>query len=123
MFLTQFVFEPQILFDNSNHDGRVPVTLDADGTIVNCSGNSNVTVRQGMCESPRLYIQYVLMNLNGARKIISVYVVQYMYSISPITVQQENPPPTPPPHTHTLVFLLHPPCHKIIVEKLFPPSV
>lgn len=34
----------QILFDNSNHDGKVPVTLNADGKVMdNCAGNSTVS--------------------------------------------------------------------------------
>lgn len=37
----------QILFDNSNHDGKVPVTLNADGDVMdNCAGNSTVS-REG----------------------------------------------------------------------------
>ena len=32
------LFQPQIQFDNSNHDGRVPVKLGAHGTLRNCGG-------------------------------------------------------------------------------------
>lgn len=34
----------QIQFDNSNHDGKVPVTLNVDGDVMdNCAGNSTVS--------------------------------------------------------------------------------
>ncbi|XP_074612598.1 mucolipin-3-like [Acropora palmata] len=39
-----YKFNVTILFDNSNHDGRVPVTLDSEGTMIDCSGNSSLTV-------------------------------------------------------------------------------
>ena len=35
------------MFDNSNHDGRVPVTLDSEGTMIDCNGNSSLTVTPG----------------------------------------------------------------------------
>ena len=40
-------FHLQILFDNSNHNGRVPVTVGADGTIIDCRGNSSLRVTPG----------------------------------------------------------------------------
>ena len=30
----------QIQFDNSNHDGKVPVTLKAEEKVMDCVGNS-----------------------------------------------------------------------------------
>ena len=33
-------FSMQIQFDNSNHDGKVPVTLSADGNVMDCARNS-----------------------------------------------------------------------------------
>ena len=43
LYLIVFFFM-QILFDNSNHDGKVPVTLNADGDVMeNCAGNSTVS--------------------------------------------------------------------------------
>ena len=33
-------FSIQIQFDNSNHDGKVPVTLNADGKVMDSAGHS-----------------------------------------------------------------------------------
>ncbi|KAL9951564.1 hypothetical protein ACROYT_G044248 [Oculina patagonica] len=35
-----YMFNVTIQFDNSNHDGKVPVTLNADGNVMDCAGNS-----------------------------------------------------------------------------------
>ena len=35
-----FIFTVQIQFDNSNHDGRVPVILNSQGSTVDCQANS-----------------------------------------------------------------------------------
>lgn len=42
--LACYNFNVTILFDNSNHNGRVPVTVGADGTIIDCRGNSSLRV-------------------------------------------------------------------------------
>ena len=38
-----FIFFVQIQFDNSNHDGKVPVILNSQGSTVECQANSTVS--------------------------------------------------------------------------------
>ena len=39
-----FIFFVQIQFDNSNHDGKVPVILNSQGSTVDCQANSTASL-------------------------------------------------------------------------------